>query len=312
VVAVGDYTFGPPYWIEIIDRQGRIVWYKKVPDNMMTFYPTVSFDGTHIWYEAENIFGVGSAQPSVTRQTLDGRWSVQLPVPGLGQAIAEGPDGSFFFETRTGGANLLSRLDPDGTVSTAWDCGQWFRAHGIYPAYCAMNTCNWDPTRNTVLVSQFYTSTVFEIDIATGQPIRQMGQLQLGEPWSFDPVESLFDYQHNPYWTADGTILVSTHVPDRWGVQVAGEYVPDDETRTLRRVWSYQSSDLWATQLGEAVRLPNGNTVLGYGQDGAVREVTPQGAVAWQANWARDYSGYRVIGHFTAIPDLYALNAGPE
>lgn len=312
VVAGGSYTFGPPYWIEIFDRQGQIVWYKRVPDSMLTFYPSVSMDGTHIWHESEDIFGVGHAKPSVTRQTLDGRWSVQQSVPNLGQAIAEGPDGSFYFETRSGSSYQLSRLHPDGTVSTEWDCGQWFRAHGLDHRYCPMNTCNWDPVRDTVLVSQFYTDTVFEIDLATGQPIRQMGQLQQGDPWSFDPPESMFVYQHDPYWTSAGTLLVSTHVQGQSGVQVAAEYEVDDATKTLHRIWSYQSSDLWATQLGEARRLPNGNTILGYGQDGAVREVTSAGEVAWEASWPRDSQGYRVIGHLSLIQDLYALNQGPE
>ncbi len=311
VVSSGSYTYAPPYWIEILDRSGRIVWYHRIPEDMMGFYPTVARDGTHIWFEAENIFGMGSGRPSVTRRTLDGHWSVTLPVPSLGEAIAEGPDGSFYFETRKGSTIELSRLDPDGSISQEWDCSAWFRAHRLYPEYCAMNTCNWDETRNTVLVSQFYTDTVFEIDLDTGQPVRQMGQLTVGDPWTFAPVDSMFAYQHNPYWTDTGTLLVSTHVVGRHGVQVAAEYELDDTTQTIRRVWAYQSTDMWATQVGEAIRLPNGNTTQGYGQDGAVREVTPDGTVVWQAVWPRDGSGYRVVGHLSLLPDLYALNRGP-
>ena len=84
----------------------------------------------------------------------------------------------------------------------------------------------------------------------------------------------------------------------------------DDKTRTLTRIWSYTSTDRWATQVGEAVRLPNGNTVQGYGQDGAVREVTSDGTIAWEVSWPEDDQGYRVVGHSSMIPDLYALNQG--
>jgi hypothetical protein len=311
VVATGSYTYSPPYWIEIFDRQGRIVWYQEVPDGMMTFYPTVSRDGTHIWFEAENIFGMGWDSPYVMRQTLDGRWSSSLAVPRLGEAIAEGPDDSFFFETREGNTHQLSRLDPDGTISMEWDCTRWFLSEGMSPEYCDMNTCNWDETRDTVLVSQFYSDTVFEIDLSTNEPIRQMGQLTIGDPYSFDPASAMFAYQHNPYWTDDDTILVSTHLYGRSGIQEAAEYEVDDATQTVERIWHYESTDMWATQCGEAIRLPNGNTTQGYGQDGGAREVTPDGEVVWQAVWAKDMEGYRVVGHLSLIPDLYALNVGP-
>lgn len=311
VVSEGDYTFSPPYWIEIIDRQGRILWYQEIPDDMMSFSASVARDNTHIWFEAGDLFGMGDVLPSVTRQTLDRRATSNLSIPQLGQAISEGPDGSFFFETRDRGDHALSRVDPDGEIHTEWDCSDYFRDLGISSDYCDMNACNWDESRNTVLVSQFYTDTVFEIDLDTGAPIRQMGQLTRGDPWSFDPSDSIFDYQHFPYWTEAGTLLVSTHVRGRYGTQVAAEYELDDKTQTLHRVWSYTSSDIFATQVGEATRLPNGNTTQGYGQDGAVREVTSDGTVVWEAEWPRDDYGYRVIGHLSLIPDLYALNAGP-
>lgn len=311
-IAGGDYTYSPPYWIEIFDRTGRVVWYQKVPDDMMMFYPTVAFDGTHIWFEAEDIFGIGNATPSVTRTTLDRRWSTSIEVPDMGQAIAEGPDGSFFYEQRSRSLQSLSRVDPDGTRTVVWNCAQWMRDHGLPTSDCHMNTSNWSATHNTVLASMFTSDTVFEIDVATGEPIRQMGQLTEGDPYTFSPETAIFDYQHGPYWTDAGTLLVSTHVRGHSGVQVAAEYTVDDATKTLTRVWSYTSTDMWATQVGEAIRLRNGNTVQGYGQDGGVREVTPDGETAWQATWEKDQQGYRVVGHFSLIDDLYALNRGPQ
>ena len=221
-------------------------------------------DGTHIWFEAEDIFGVGSATPSVTRQTLDRRWSQNIEISDLGQAITEGPDGSFLYEQRTRNAQTLSRVEPDGTKSVIWDCEAWMSDHGLRGSNCYLNTCNWDEERNTVLASMFESDTVFEIDLDTQSPIRQMGQLTEGEPYAFSPEESMFAYQHNPYWTDAGTLLTSTHIVGESGVQVAAEYEVDDRTQTLTRVWSYVSTDMWATQVGEATRLRNGNTIQGY------------------------------------------------
>lgn len=311
-VATGGWTFEGPYYVVIVDRQGRVVWYDEVPQELMSFYPSVARDGTHIWYDAADVFGMSAAESSVHRRTLDGRWATRLAVPNMGQAIAEGPDGAFFFEHRTSAEKQLRRLAADGTTTTEWDCAAHFDTIGVSARGCDMNACNWDEARDTVLVSQFVTDTVFEIDLATGEPVRQMGQLDEGAPYTFDPPESMFAYQHDPHWTADGTLLVSTHIDGVNGTQVAAEYVVDDATRTLTRVWAYTSTDAWATQLGEARRLPNGNTLVGYGQDGALREVTPDGTVVWHAEWPRDDYGYRVVGHASAIDDLYALNRGPE
>lgn len=319
-VSTGNFTFEGPYVVEIFDRAGRVVWYLLVPDALFSFYPSVARDGTHIWYDAEDIFGFASGAPHVTRRTLDGRWTVVHPTPNAGQAFGEGPDGSFFYELR-GSTHGVVQLDAAGAATLVWDCDAHMASIGLDGDECLLNTCNWDETRGTVLASQFETSTVFEIDLATGQAVRQMGALDEGDPYTFDPPESMFAYQHWPQWTPEGTLFVSTHLPcgstpgcsqttGRDGIQVAAEYVVDDATKTITRIWSHQSNDLWATQAGEAYRLPNGNLVQGYGQDGAVREITPDGETAWEVAWPRDNGNYRMVGHVSLIADLYALNQG--
>lgn len=321
-VASGNFTYEGPYWVEIYDRRGRLVWYRQVPDRMFSFYPSIARDGTHVWFDAENIFGLAFGDPHVTRLTLDGRWQQIIAAPGAGQAFAEGPDGAFFYELRDG-AHGINRLDPSGATALVWDCDAHMVAIGARTGDCLLNACNWDPARNTLLASQFPSGTVFEVDLATNQAVRQMGQIDVGDPYAFDPPSSGFAYQHWPHWTAEGTLMVSTHAPcsggfgcdpveGQYGRQIAAEYAVDDATKTLTLIWSHESTDRWATQIGEAYRLPNGNVLQGYGQDGAAREITADGRTAWDVSWPRDNSGYRVVGHTSLIDDLYALNAGPS
>jgi hypothetical protein len=301
----GSGGYGPPWWIQIVDRDGRVVWYRQVPDNLMAFSPTVALDGTHIWFDATDIFGTGSGDPFVQRQTLDGRWVVEQPIDNLGQAITEGPDRSWFYEYRVGwgGTVALAHMEADGSKSILWDCTD------VYDAYdCWLNTCNWSESHNTLLASAFESSTVFEVDVDTGKVVRQMGQMD--STHGFDPEDSMFDYQHFPYWLPSGNLLTSTH-DGTHGKQIAAEYEVDDATKTLTRVWSYVSTDIWAEQVGEAVRLPNGNTIQGYGQNGGAREVTPDGDVVWQILWVTPPQ-QRTVGHMSLIPDLYALNVGGE
>lgn len=321
-IASGNFFWSGPYFIEIFDRAGRIVWFHRVPDNLFSLYPSVAFDGTHIWFERENIFNFGDSNDlGVTRRTLDGRWVVDHPLENLGQAIGEGPDYSFFYELRSDNAHGVNLIDAKGAITRVWDCDATMEAIGLDGSECPLNTTNWDATRNTVLASQFETSTVFEIDVGTGQPVRQFGQITQGDPWTFDPIDSMFAYQHFPNWTPQGTLLVSTHVPcgaqpmcnensGRDGIQLSSEYVLDDVTKTITRIGFIRPDDLWATQAGETYQLPNGNRILGYGQDGAVREYTSTGTVVWQAEWEKSATGERAVGHFSLIEDLYALNVG--
>lgn len=303
-------TYSPPYWIEILDRQGRVVWYHEIPDELMCLTPSVARDGTHVWWDEMDMFFLEPATPRIVSSTLDGRESSVLPVDDLGQAVSEGPDGSFYYERRGASPAGVASVQADGTTATVWACEPWMADLGYDADYCKLNSCVWDEARNTVMASSFYADTAFEIDVSTGEIVRQMGQFPYGAPYGFDPSTSVFEYQHAPHWLDDGNLLVSTHVKDDYGVQVAAEYEVDDGDRTLHEVWSYVSPDRFATQLGEALRLPGGNTVQGYGEDGAVREVTPDGTVAWEVEWPPDDAGKRVVGHASFIEDLYALNGG--
>ena len=54
--------------------------------------------------------------------------------------------------------------------------------------------------------------------------------------------------------------------------------------------------------MGEAHRLPNGNTLHNYGSNARLREVTPEGQVVWDVQWSGS-----LIARSTPIEDLYAL-----
>jgi hypothetical protein len=56
--------------------------------------------------------------------------------------------------------------------------------------------------------------------------------------------------------------------------------------------------------MGEAHRLPNGNTLHNTGSDSRLREFAPDGTVVWELDWmGNDVE----IGRSTPITDLWAL-----
>jgi hypothetical protein len=87
---------------------------------------------------------------------------------------------------------------------------------------------------------------------------------------------------------------------------VVREYAVDEATQTLQEVWSFGTGQgVYGDTLGEAWRLPAGNTLHNYGSEPRVREITPDGVVVWDIVWP----DYPHIGRSTPLDlsQLYAL-----
>ena len=131
-----------------------------------------------------------------------------------------------------------------------------------------------------------------------------------------------FEFQHFPNITAEGTLLVSSHMPGYADTSdaVAGqhafmEFEVDRENQTLIERWIYNDGPEWAMYKGMAIRLPNGNTLGNYGTGGVIREITPDRQTVFHVKF--DVEGgddffNKMVGHNELIDDLYALNGGPQ
>ena len=298
-----------PWWLFVIDRRGRIVWYRETPDNFATMHAKVSRDGTHLIWEETSIYeGDHGEQSRLRRATLDLTYDEETPVPFLGSTFDETDDGTILFDDYTDFPpyTWLEELHPDGSRTRVWSCMDWAIAYDLPLWGCDPNETLWFPESDSVLWSMWSSDTVVEIDRETGDLLRQFGRMD--DSWRFEPYEAAFDMQHYPNYTKDGTLLVSTHMPLERREQRAWEYELDEETRTLNVIWSYgEGVDHYAVYAGEAQRLANGNTLINYGTGADLREVTHEGDVVWEVQWAADYN----IGHVTLIGDLYDVNRGP-
>lgn len=302
-VNVGPYNFFGPCYVVILDAQGRIVWYRAVGGNRLTLFPRVARAGDHLIWDATTYYTFDEVEPGVIRATLDLSREEETLVPYLGLTFDELPDGRLLFDYNVDGFQYyLATQDEDGTQTWIWDCYGWMKAYVADYWACAPNTVLWREETNTVIWSMFRTSTVVEIDLETGEMSRQMGRVPGG--WIFDPPESNLMLQHYPNVTEAGTLLLTTHVMDTPGLQVIREFSLDDEARKLTQVWSYSpESGHYGEYAGEALRLPSGDTLIGFGTDGAIQEVTSEGEVVWELDWSN-----HLTGHATPIADLYALS----
>lgn len=301
-VDVGSYNFFGPCYVVILDAAGRVVWYRGVSGNRLTMFPKVARSGGYLLWDATSYYAGGT--PSITRATVDLATEEVTDMDAMGLAYDELDDGSFLFdETVDGYQFYLTRQHPDGTRERLWECYPWMSSY--YTGYwgCAPNTVLWSPERGTVLWSMFETNTVVELDLTTGELLREFGDYPGG--YTFDPPEAAFDLQHYPNWTADGTLMVSTHVHGR-RAQYAREVEIDDSTETVRELWSYTSeAGYYADYAGQAQKLASGNLLWQIGTDGVITEVTRDGEVVWEVDWAN-----HLTGNVTPIADLYDLQSG--
>jgi hypothetical protein len=297
-----------PWYLFVMDQQARLVWYWSVPEGRCTMHAQVARGGDHLLFEETTIYqGDRGAGSLMRRLTLDLLRDEVIEASGLGSTFAETEDGSILLDSYSGSpAIVLEELSPDGTRRPIWDCTAWLAAYSDDPTDCDPNETIWVPETDTVLWSMWPVDTVVELDRSSGELLATYGALP--GSYAFDPPRAGFDMQHYPHFTADGTLLVSTHIPGTSGQQRAREYEVDREAGTLTEIWSYgEEVPHYAVYAGEAFRLPLGNTLINYGSDGALREVTPDKRTAWQVDWPSTY----LLGHLTPLDDLYALTTNP-
>jgi hypothetical protein len=308
-----DCYYHTTFWVYIMDRQGRIVWYYADPaSNATSSFQRVARDGEYIWIEKRPFSGVGSR--GVLKMTLDWEYSEEIPVPALADCIDVTDDGSLLFDSNAN-PHMLREMTADGEFRDIWNCTAELGGN------CYSNTVNWNPLDDTVVMSFPYINTVVEIDRQTGDVVGQYGDAT--GSYAFSPSSWEFEFQHFANITPQGTLLVSSHMPGYEDTEepVAGqhafmEFTINRDTETLEELWIYNEGEEWPIYKGMAIRLPNGNTLANYGTGGVIREITPDKESAFVVKFdvaeGEDFYN-KMLGHNVLVDDLYALNGGgPE
>lgn len=142
-----------------------------------------------------------------------------------------------------------------------------------------------------VLMSLRTTSGIIGVNRETGRVDLRIGP-------------DVVSHQHAPVPLANGNILAFDNGNFRHGAHVVFSRVVEIDPATQRVVWSYADDvvNLFYTPfMGNAQRLPNGNTHVTESSTGRLFEVTPVGEVVWEY----------VIPWFAEYPDEAARKTGP-
>jgi hypothetical protein len=171
---------------------------------------------------------------------------------------------------------LLSTWDQfDVEKNLHWDVQFYPEGHDWTHA----NANNFYPDRNAYLFSFANTNTFMEWSYDTGP-----GEVFTWSDWHVGEETTPFTYQHDPRWTPDGEISLTTTAD---AVTRGAVYSLDYQSKTYTEVWSHGDPgkgypSLFAFALGENHLLPNGNRLINFGSAAVLREVTPEGEVVWE------------------------------
>lgn len=312
-----DYLF-ETFWVFVMDRQGRIVWYYADPaSNATSSFQRMARDGEYLWIE-KRPFGFGGYR-GVLKMTLDWEYFEEIEVEGLADCIDVTPDGSLLYDAN----DELHERSSSGEDRVIWSCPDHFG--GSFNCYT--NTINYDPDSDSILLSFPEPNTVVHLDRASGDVLGQYGAAS--GSWAFaPPLETPpdgwgFGFQHFPNITSEGTLVVSTHMPGYEDFEQTPtpnqhafvEFEIDAATEQLVEVWRYTEAPEWARSRGMVIKLDNGNYLANYGTGGVIREITPDKETVFHVKFdipEGDDAFNKLVGNTFYIDDIYRLNGGPE
>ena len=275
--------FHSTWWLYILDRQGRVVWYYADGTSTdVSSFPQIARDGEYLFVEKRNfstqrhavgpeddarsrdLQHVGDGARPVRRRRHDHRRHAALRHRGAhAPQLRAAPDDE--------GRN---RHAPSGSAAT------------LGRSTTATRTSSAGTRRRTrVLLSFPEANTIAQIDRKAGHAGRDVrvddGQLRVLAVALELRLAALREHL-----AAGDAAGVDAPAPVHEGqrgraepARVRGVHDRSHEQAADANVWIYgdTASDgpEWAASRGEAVRLKNGNTLVNYGTGGVIREVTP-------------------------------------
>jgi outer membrane protein assembly factor BamB len=176
-------------------------------------------------------------------------------------------------------ADYLAELAPVG--QTVWEWRSWEHldpvADGIAEVQAlrtlwAMGNSVLELPNGDILVSYRPISTVIRIDRRTGKIVWKLGPPTLAG-------------QHAPTRLENGNILIFDNGVHRVDDPLPFSRVIEINPETNEIGWTYQDkpvSNFFSPRMGNAQRLPNGNTLINEASFGRFFEVTRDGEIVWE------------------------------
>ena len=235
------------------------------------------------------------------RVNLQGTFDWIIPAPNIHHSFTVMPNGNimylFYYKTVAEGWDLpllcdgIREVNPStGEIVWLWRssdhistddyCPEHMMVHYLQPKYydwTHANTVIYREEESAVYMNFRHLDRFVKIAYPSGEIIWSMGM-------GGDFGEGLFSHSHDPEILDNGNILTYDNGNHRFPVEYsrAVEIAYDPELGWAEEVWAWPTEPLFFdSSMGDANRLPNGNTLITSPHLGGIIEVTPGGEVVW-------------------------------
>jgi len=204
---------------------------------------------------------------------------------------------------------ILQELDANRNVVFQWNCWEHLDIMDVTPDIDLkgaqidpfhINSAKYD-TDGNILLSVRNFDELIKVSRSSGQILWILGGSKSKRnqfTFTNDTLDGFngFSHQHDISRLTNGNILMFDNgnlKPNKYSRAV--EYQIDETNKTVTRVWEYRAiPDVYGAVMGNAQRLPNGNTMIGWGASFGKKanliatEVTPEGNIAFEMRCPND------------------------
>jgi hypothetical protein len=265
----------------IIDADGAIVWYAASP--VQCSRALLDYEGANVWMLAVNVANTGGEMRYVS---LDGQ-TTQKDVSGLSSAhhdftILPGKIATMgWASSGTDQPSDLLEYSSDGTVRTAFHIGSNLY-HGGQSAWGAnsnayhANSIVYHSADDSYTIGDRYPSLFVKVT-RTGQAVWQFGG-SCADAKAPKCASGTWQANHGHQLLNDGNLLFFSNGPFGNSSFPSRVYefmlATSGSTMTATQIQSFTSpSNSHSDSLGDVQRLPNGNTLITFSNNGRIEEV---------------------------------------
>lgn len=322
-------TFGT-YYLLILDKWGRIVYAKSFPNAMngsfLDFKPQPNnkysfFSGKKNCYYimdkffniidtvvAKNGFSTNVHELVITNDNRFFLIADEIRVMDLSSIVSGGNKSA----NVTG--NVIQELDSNGNLVFQWKTLDNlsltdYTGDLTAPALDFTHTNSLFPdTDSTLLISNPGLNEITKINLKNGNIIWRFGLLAKSNQFTFTNDTLGFVFQHYVCRLPNGNITLFDNGHGRYARAV--EYKINEANKTAELVFQYRNNpDIVGPTMGSAIRLPNGNTFIGWGSALKMTEVDTSGTKVFEATF--NPSTYRAL-KFDIPNPISNLLSGPS
>jgi len=299
----------------IVDNSGTPVYYKKMsgfntdfkvqPNGHLTYFD----NSVPAYYELDTDFTVTNIYTAQNGYIIDSHEFNILPnghvlflcqdrEPVDMSKIVSGGDPSAFVM-----GFAIQELDKNKNLVFQWRSFDHFQITDATQEdftqnlidYVHPNTVELD-TDGNILLSSRHMDEITKIDHTTGNIIWRWGGKHNQFTFLNDTIR--FSHQHTIRRTISGTYVLF----DNGNFRIPAfsrvvEYALDEKAKTATLVWQYRHTpDIFSIAMGSVQRLPNGNTLIGWGTGSpALTEVRPDGTTTLELQFPDSIVSYRAF-----------------